>query len=146
MKWKSGFAVQVIDTSTDQIIKTIPLDGGALTTHVTTDGKLLVAQYRFGAPSASTGGMPTPMNGKLLVFAGESEDFRKLGEVKVGMATLTLASTPDGKKAFAANQWSGTVTVVDLETLTAERTLDVDTVRRAEKDMLNGAHGMAVIA
>lgn len=145
MKWKSGFAVQVVDTRTDEIVHTIPLEHGALTTHVTSTNLLLVGQYAFDPPSPGSS-IPTPLNGCLSVFASQAEGFRKLGEVEVGKASLTITSSPDGTRAFVANQWSGTVTVVDLERMEAERTLEVDTVMPAGSGMLNGAHGMAVIS
>lgn len=136
------FSIKVVDTVLDQIVRSIPMELGGLTTHVDSQDRLLVGQYRFDFPKSAP---PVPLDGRLLILSGEAQSFDVLGSVDVGKAPLTLFSSSDGRKAYVANQWSGTVTVVDISSTTVDRTLDVDTVRPAEKAMLNGAHGLAIV-
>jgi DNA-binding beta-propeller fold protein YncE len=134
------YAIKVIDTSLDQIVKSIPLDTGALTIHVDKQDRLLLGQYCFEKASS---GEVKHQKGKLLVLS--PEDFKEISSYPTDVCPLTLFSSPDGKRAFAANIFSGTVTVVDLDNQKVERTLDVDTVKPHGKGMLQGAHGLALI-
>lgn len=131
--------IKVIDTKTDEIVESVPLELGPSTVHVTTKGTILVGQYRMQSGS-TTNMLPKP--GKVGAF--DPETFELLGEVDVGLYALTIRSTADGSVAFVANILGGTVTVIDLDRFEVLRTLEVDTVRGANKKALQGAHGMAV--
>lgn len=130
--------VKVIDTSTNEIVHSIPLELGPGTVHVTSKGQILVGQYRMEKGS-ETNMLPKP--GKMAIF--ELGTYEKFGEVDVGLYALTVRSTIDGKVAFAANILGGTVDIIDLEKAEVFKTLEVDTVRRADKQGHQGAHGMA---
>ena len=79
------------------------------------------------------------------MWVDEGETYACLGEVEVGLTPLTLRCSTDGRTAFVANVLAGTVSVVDLVEMRMVRTLDVDLVRREDKDFHQGAHGLAVI-
>lgn len=130
--------IQVIATKTDTIANTIPLSYKGLTIHVDSQDRLLVGQLRFSAERK-------PLPGKLSIFASSTDGFRLLETLDTDIAPLTVFSTPDAKKAFTANIFSGTVTVFDMEKLEVERTIEVDLVRRQGKKMFQGAHGLAVL-
>lgn len=133
--------VKVVDTATDEVVATTPMDLGAVTIHVDSKDRLLVGQYRFD----TSGGRPIPLNGQLVVYSSKEDGLKKLGSVEVDKVPLTVVSSPDGRRGFASNIFSGTVTVVDMDTLSVERTLDVDTERRQDKKFNQGAHGLALI-
>ncbi|CAK1365415.1 unnamed protein product [Cercospora beticola] len=135
-------AVIVIDTSTNNITTTIPIPCSGLTVHVDSLDRLLVGQFRLDRTQTP----PKHLSGKLSIFSGPDKDFIHLATLDTDLAPLTVTSTPDGKHAFAANIFSGTVTVVDMGKLEVERTIEVDVVHRTDKSMHQGAHGMAVIA
>lgn len=137
------YAVKVIDTKSDTIVKSIPLDHAALTVHVDSQDRLLVGLYRFHrAPGQA---MPTALNGHLKILASAAGDHRELGTVEVGPAPLTVFASPDGARAFASNIFAGTVSVVDMKSMAVERVLEVDTVKRSDKRMHQGAHGLALV-
>ncbi|KAK4545840.1 hypothetical protein LTR36_002404 [Oleoguttula mirabilis] len=139
----AGFAIQVIDTTTDRMVQSISLDLGAVTVHVDSEDRLLVGQYRIGFSAGST--KPVPLYGGLLLLASAREGYRELGRLETGVVPLTIFASPDGQRAFVSNIFLGTVTVVDLSTMTVERTLQVDTESRADKGLHQGAHGLALI-
>lgn len=143
MKMLSNPAVQVIDTNSDQIVKEIPVDLGISATHVDSEDRVLLGQYRFDTSSGAQ--KMVPLNGQLSILSSGMENHRKLGAVEVGKLPLTLLSSSDGKRAFAANIFAGTVTVVDLQLMRVERTIEVDTVRRTDKKYHQGAHGLALV-
>lgn len=135
------FSVEVIDTQSDLVVKSIPLEFGALTVHVDVKDRLIVGQYRFDQSS----GAPRGIDGKLLVLAPPDQDFTILGSFDTGIAPLTVFSSPNGSKAFASAIFTGVVTVVDLDEMAIERTIEVDTLKRADKTMHQGAHGLALV-
>lgn len=136
-------AIQVVDTTTDKLVKSIALQHGALCVHVDSQDRLLVGQYRLQFDSESE--RPTPLNGQLLVLSSEKDGFTELGKIEVEAMLLTMFSSTNGKRAFVSNIFSGTVTVVDMTSLKIERTIEVDTVRRKDKQMHQGAHGLALV-
>jgi DNA-binding beta-propeller fold protein YncE len=140
MKLEIAPTIEVVDTSTDEIVKTIPFDEGILAVHVTALGKILVAVYRLEEGASSAALKPKP--GRLVVL--DPESLESVGEVEVGMFPLSLRSSSDGSTGYVANVFGGTVTVVDLAGMTVRRTIDVDTKPRAGKDFHQGAHGMAL--
>lgn len=131
------YSILVIDTTTDEIVHRIPMDQQMLTTHVTASNLLLVGQH-----------LPSPADGRLLILSSHEEGYKQLGSVPVGCGPLTVISDDEGKMAFVAGIFAGTVTVVDLnlEALRVVRTLEVDAVKREDKAMLCGAHGMAIVS
>lgn len=146
MQRKGGpFSVRVVDTEVDEVVREIPLEFPPLTTHVDAQGRLLVGQYRFDPATGQNA------NGRLSVFTGpsqgekEADAYAAIANLEVGKAPLTLMSTPDGSTAFAANTWSGTVSIVDMADLKVAKTLEVDCEQKQEKIMLCGAHGMALV-
>lgn len=135
--------IKVVDTSTNQIVKTIPMDFGALCVHVDSKDRLLVGQYALQFKERAQ--RPVPLNGRLLILGPEAQGFCEIGCVDVGLMPLTIFSSPDASRAFVANIFGGTVTVVDLSAMRLERTLEVDTVQRPDKYLHQGAHGMALV-
>ncbi|KAF2169109.1 hypothetical protein M409DRAFT_64890 [Zasmidium cellare ATCC 36951] len=136
--------IQVIDTTTDEIVKSIPLDYGGITVHVDCKERLLVGQYVFEGDKPNIQNLSS-MKARLKVLAPPREDFMELATFDVDPIPLTVYASPDGSRAFSANIIKGTVSIVNLDEMKYERTLDVDTVRRADKKMHQGAHGMALI-
>jgi DNA-binding beta-propeller fold protein YncE len=136
-----GAGVQVIDITKDEIITTIKTHLGATSVHVTPAGAIMIGKYCFESGGSST--QLTPKPGRLALYDGKT--YELLGEVEVGLMPLTLWSSADGKTGFVANILSGTVTVVDLTSMSVVRTLEVDTIPRADKQFHQGAHGMAFI-
>lgn len=128
---------KVIDTNTDEIVKSVPLAQGPSSIHVTSRGAILVGQYRLEG-----GSFKTSKPGCLSLYSPRS--FELLGNVDVGEYPLTLRSSADGAIGFTANILKGTVTVVDLDSLKVLQTIDVDTSPRADKQGHQGAHGMAI--
>lgn len=144
MKWGSNppqAAIQVIDTATDTIVKSIEVDAGLLSLHTTSLGSILSSHYHFSP--ASTPNAPQYQAATLSMF--DPHEYTKIGEVEIGILPLTIRSSPDGKTAFVANIVPGTVSVVDLTSMTVVRTIDVDLKPRSDKQGHQGAHGMALI-
>ncbi|KAF2503358.1 putative surface layer protein [Lophium mytilinum] len=141
MKLEIQPTIEVVDTSTDEIVKTIPFDEGIGALHVTALGKILVVVYRLEEGASTAALKPKP--GGLIVL--DPTSFESIGEVEVGKFPLSLRSSPDGLTGYVANVFGGTVTVVDLESMSVRRTIDVDTKPRADKAFHQGAHGMALI-
>lgn len=131
----------VIDTTTDDILKSIPLNLGAQCVHVTSSGKIMVGMYRFDANAPSEA--PTAKEGRLALY--DPDTYALLGEAEIGLQPLTMRSSQDGRTGFVANIFSGTVTVVDLSSMTVLKTLMVDTKQNPDKKSHMGAHGMAFL-
>lgn len=136
--------IQVIDTSTDKIVRSIPLEHGAVTIHTDSKDRLLVEQYRFDVVEGDSKQM-APLNGRLLVLSPTDDRFVHLASMEVGLVPLTIFSSPDGSRAFVSNIFSGTVSVVDLIAMEVVEILEVGTSRRADKSLHQGAHGLALI-
>lgn len=145
MKGKQGdFHIQVIDTQACKRVQAIQLEFGAVALHVDSKDRLLVGQYRFGA-APTEGKMQKPLPGRLTVLSSPEDHFRQLGTFETDLVPLTVFAAPDAGRAFAANVFSGTVTVVDLDQMVHERSLAVDTETRKDKLLHQGAHGLALI-
>ena len=127
--YSSGHGVSVIDTSTDEIVHTIPSSHQILSTHVTSSDLLLVSQVR----------------GNLLIFSTTDQNYSLLGEVPVGTGPLTICSDREGKTAFVAGVQAGIVTMVDLEKKEVVRMLEIDGAKKEGKAFHVGAHGMAIV-
>lgn len=135
---------KVVDTKTDEIVKSVPLSRGPGSIHVTSRGTIMVGQYQIdqGASSVEHGKI-VQKPGLLSLF--EPETFKLLGEVETGCYPLTLRSSADASVGYTANIWDGTVSVLDLDKFEEIRRLTVDTERRPVKG-LQGAHGMVLFS
>lgn len=136
-------SIEVIDTTTDEIVRSIPMDLGALAVHVDSKDRLLVGQYRLDFDEKAK--RPVPLNGRLLVLSPEAQGYCELGTVDVELMPLTVFASPDASRAFVSNIFSGTVTIVDMDAMKVEKTLEVDIVHRKDKAMHQGAHGLALV-
>ena len=130
--------IQVIDTTTDAIVRSIPLKSGAQSVHVGPLGTLLVGEYTFVEE-----GTTKSNSARLAVY--EPKNWERVGEVEIGLWPLTIRCTPDEKTAFMTNIAHGTVSVIDLASKTVVKTLEVDTKKVENKSIHVGAHGMAFI-
>ncbi|REK90577.1 YncE family protein [Streptomyces inhibens] len=127
--------IRVIDTATNETVRTLPARGTVMPVHVTATGTLLAGELR---PDTTPGGpLGSQLPGVLSVFAPGTLDL--IGEVEVGRLPLTITSSPDGRLGYVSGNLSSTVTVVDLTALRPIATLEVD---RAD---ISGAHGLAYI-
>lgn len=133
--------IQVIDTATDEIVKSFSTDLGAQSVHVTSLRTVIVSKYSFDPEASATA--PKAQAGRLALYSADT--YALLGEATVELAPLTIRSSADGKTAFVANIFSGTVTIVDLTTMTVIRTLNIDITPNPAKKFHQGAHGMAII-
>ncbi|MEU7107896.1 YncE family protein [Streptomyces sp. NPDC046215] len=127
--------IRVIDTATEDIVRTLPTGGLVFPVHTTSTGAVLAGELRTAGGAGGTLG--SQENGVLTVFAPDT--LEPVGHVEVGRFPLTITSSPDGTVGYVANVVSGTVTVVDLERLRVITTLEV--ARRGEA----GAHGLAYL-
>ncbi|MER8160686.1 YncE family protein [Streptomyces sp. NPDC094472] len=127
--------VRVIDTRTASVVETLPTDDVVIPMHLTSAGKLLAGEMRMEADPESQLGRQAP--GRLTVFSADTH--KRLGEVEVGHAPLTITSSPDGRLGYVACVASSTVDIVDLETLRGLGRLNI--AKRGEP----GAHGLAYL-
>ena len=140
-----GYApcIKVIDTALDEISHSIPLETGAVTIHVDAQDKLLVGLYRIQVDEKTS--KPIPSYGGVACFQSIGSSYERAGTVETGLVPLTIMSHPDGNTAYVSNIFSGTLSVVDMRTMSVEKILEVDTDRRADKAIHQGAHGIALI-
>jgi DNA-binding beta-propeller fold protein YncE len=146
-------SVLLIDTRTAAIAATLPTEHAVIPVHWTATGLLLAAEVRApGEPSAAPsvtgaatgafGGREVP-TGRLAVFAGPSAaELERVGSAEVGAMPLTLASSPDGGRAYVAAVAASTVSVLDLADPARPTVIDTVFVPRAGEP---GAHGLAYI-
>ena len=132
-------SIKVIDTTTDKIVNSIATGLGPQAVHVTSLNTIMVAKSRYGTDAS--GEVTKAQPGRLALHAPDTHEL--LGEVAVDLGPLTIRSSPDGKTGFVANVFSGTVTVIDLSSMTIVRTLNNDTMPNPAKANHLGAHGMA---
>lgn len=143
-KPEGEFGFKVIDTSTNEVVKTVLTDLPVMAVKALTHGKILVVH--FACRIDTTSKQLVPLNSKVSFYdtqTWESED-----EVEVGLFPLTTLIANDGKTAFVANMASGTVDVIDVSQKIVLKTLEVDDgVGRVQNAPINqGAHGMALIS
>ena len=140
-----GYApcIKVIDTGLDEITNSIPLETGAVTVHVNSQDRLLVGLYRIQVDEKTS--KPIPSYGGVACFQSIGSGYERAGTVETGLIPLTITSHPDGNTAYVSNIFSGTLSVVDMRTMSVEKILEVDTERRKDKAMHQGAHGIALI-
>src|SRR5947207_1820850 len=94
-------AVDVIDSSSLERIKSIPTHGGVHNTYVTPDGKTLWVNSKMNSH----------------VYGYSLPDLTLLGGVHVGNHPDWLTFTPDSKRVYVANAGSNSVSVVDIATM-----------------------------
>ena len=140
-----GYApcIKVIDTGLDEITHEIPLETGAVTVHVNSQDRLLVGLYRIQVDDKTS--KPIPSYGGVACFQSIGSDYDRAGTVETGLIPLTITSHPDGNTAYVSNIFSGTLSVVDMRTMIVEKILEVDTEKREDKAMHQGAHGIALM-
>lgn len=88
---------------------------------------------------------PLPSYGGIAFFQVEGSSYQSLGTVETGLVPIAILSQPDGRRAFVSNILDGTASVIDMTTLSVEKTLEVDAQKRQDKVMHQGAHGLALI-
>ena len=135
--------IEVIDTQSDEISSSIPLDTGAITVHVDPFDRLLVGLYRMELNKVTS--KPAPSYGGLACFQSNGSSYEHMGTTETGLIPLTVLSHPDGKRAFVSNLFDGTLSVVDPTSMNVTKTLQVDTEKRQDKSIHQGAHGLAII-
>ncbi|KAK4691226.1 hypothetical protein P7C71_g5725, partial [Lecanoromycetidae sp. Uapishka_2] len=138
----SDACIQVVDTATDKVIQAFPMGLGATSVLVTPLCTIMVGHYKFDPEAPATA--PRSQAGRLSLYSADTHAL--LGEAPVELGPLTLRSTADGETAFVANIFSGTVTIIDLTSMTVIRTLDIDITPDPTKKFHQGAHGMALIS
>ena len=135
--------IKVVDTRLDKISYSIPLETGAVAVHVDSQDRLLVGLYRLDIDGTTS--RPIPSYGGVTCFQPVESNFERMGTVETGPIPLTIMSHPDGSRAYVSNILSGTLSVLDMKTMSVETTLEVDTERREDKLMHHGAHGLALM-
>ncbi|KAM0718976.1 hypothetical protein Q7P37_006048 [Cladosporium fusiforme] len=135
--------IKVIDTKSNKISHSIPLDTGAVSVHVDARDRLLVGLFRLEVDKITA--KPVPSYGGFACFQAEGSSYERVGTVETGLIPLTILSDRDRGRAFVSNTLQGTLSVVDLSTMSVQQTLEVDTERRQDKAMHQGAHGLAII-
>lgn len=133
--------IQVIETSTDMVVDAIKVDAGMISTLTTPHDTILATHYHFA--SNSTAEAPKFEKATLSMYSASKRN--KIGEVEIGTLPLTIRHSPDGRTAFVANIFPGTVSVIDLDSMKVLRTLDIDLSPRSDKPLHQGAHGIALI-
>lgn len=142
---QTGYApcIKVINTGSDGISDSIPLETGAVTVHVDSQDRLLVGLYRIEVDQATS--KPIPSYGGVACYQSIGSKFEQIGTVETGLVPLTIMSHPDGNTTYVSNIFSGTLSVVNTGTMKVKKVLEVDTARREDKGMHQGAHGIALI-
>ncbi|WP_028933597.1 hypothetical protein [Pseudonocardia spinosispora] len=141
--------LRLIDTRTRAIVATLHTAHVVIPVHWTTTGLLLAGET--GTPGKNStrsksgpfGGIAAPSAGRLSVWAGSSPtEMKQVGSVEIGALPLTLTSSPDGRRAYAAAVGSSTVSVVDLADPSRPGVIHTVDVPKTEEP---GAHGLAYI-
>ncbi|KAL6715626.1 hypothetical protein ACLMJK_006587 [Lecanora helva] len=134
-------SIKVVDTTLDEIIKSIPTGLGPQVVRMTSSGRMMVAKYSYGA--SADGGVASAQSGRLALYSPDTHEF--LGEAAVGKGPLTIRSSPEGETAFVANIFDGTVTVINLTSMTVVQTLSIDDKPTSANTKHPSAHGLAMI-
>ncbi|RJQ79754.1 YncE family protein [Pseudonocardiaceae bacterium YIM PH 21723] len=127
--------IRVFDRSTHELLKVLPTDQPLIPVHHTASGKLLVGEMRLPTGSTSLLGGQAP--GRMQVFDTETDTWQ--GEAEIGHLPMTIRSSLDGSRGYAACVVSSTVDVIDLSTLERITRLEIPSTGAA------GAHGLASI-
>ncbi|KAJ4296719.1 hypothetical protein N0V90_006767 [Kalmusia sp. IMI 367209] len=137
------FGFKVIDTTTDEVVRTVLTDVPVMSVKSVSNDKVLVVHFASEIDAASK--QLVPLNSKVSVY--DTHNFEHQGEVEVGLFPLTTLVASGDETVFVANMASGTVDVVDLRQMKVAKTLEVDDgVGKVQNAPINqGAHGMALI-
>ncbi|MFI1368690.1 YncE family protein [Streptomyces griseochromogenes] len=127
--------IRVVDLGTASVIDTLPTRDSVMPVHLTSSGRLLAGEVRVHRdPEGRSAGMAP---GRLTVFSADTHE--RLGGLEVGLAPLTITSSPDGRIAYVACYASSTVDIVDLERPRRLARLDIAELGES------GAHGLAYV-
>lgn len=135
--------IKVIDTVSDKISQSFLLETGAVTVHVDSLDRLLVGLYRMEVDKFTS--RPIPSYGGVACFNFTGLSYERTGTVETGLIPLTVLSHPNGDTTYASNVLSGTLSIIDVATMSVKSVLEVDTEKRKDKAMHQGAHGIALI-
>jgi DNA-binding beta-propeller fold protein YncE len=128
--------VRLIEVATQRVNRILRTEHLVYPVHITSTGLLLAGEVVMNErASASTLGAQSP--GQVSVFGLDRGEH--LGTLDVGRFPLTITSSPNGTRGYAAAVLDSTVTVIDLHNLDTLDTLQIN--RRGEP----GAHGLAYI-
>jgi DNA-binding beta-propeller fold protein YncE len=133
--------VQLIDTRTSEIVRTLRTEHALTPVHWTTTGLLLAGEVLEG-PDPNNPRVDMP-GGRLRVWAGGSAaTMEHVGSVEVGANPLNVITTPDGGRAYVSAIVDSTVSVVDLRDPSRPTLLRTLSIPRAGAW---GAHGLAYV-
>lgn len=133
-----GGSISKIDSSTNEVVETIEVDGTVHNVQVSPDGKMLgatvVPAMNHGEDSQgedsheddshggdSHGEMSMDMKGKALFFDIETNELLKT--IEVGNHPAHFVFTEDGKYALVTNNEDNNVSVIDTESLAVIETI-----------------------
>lgn len=107
---EAGKSLSVIDPAVRAVVATFALDFTPALAAVSPAGELWVTDTE---------------NGKLVFF--DASNGARLGELDTAAGAHAFAFSRDGKKAYVTNQEAASVTVIDVSTRTATKTIAVGT-------------------
>jgi YVTN family beta-propeller protein len=128
------FGIAKLDLEKQEVGAFFPLEGVNFIT-MSRDGERIYATQGcnfFGAPPGSE---CTPQN---LFTVIDAQSFEIIATAPTGDGPRYIAVTPDGEKAYIANQWSSDTTVVDLKTMAVKATINIGADRSAIAITPNG--------
>jgi len=138
-KGEVGF--KVIDTTTDEVVKTVLTELPIMSILATPHGKIMVAHANMTHNERL--GRLAPANGVLSLY--DAETYELEGQVQIGVMPLTMRVDAAGSIGVIAGMFCGTVSVVDLRSMKVKMVLEVDT-EVVQGGLPEGrAHGMAFI-
>jgi len=105
----SADTIAIVDTTTNKVIKTIPLPSGAVYIALSPDG------HQAYVTNADT----------TTVTVINTANYTTAGIVTVGQKPGAIAFSPDGSVAYVTNQSDNTVSVINTATKTAFKTITV---------------------
>lgn len=136
-------ALSMINTETDEIIKTTIFSELIHPVHVTNDGKVLLGHLRFQEKNGATSreiGDSAP--GYVSILDGET--LQVLGTIEIDLFPLNIRSSSDGTIGYVSNFKSGTVSVLDLINYKNVHTINLNEGDQSAPSVQN-AHGIAYI-
>lgn len=142
--------VSVIDTSTNSVVATIPVQGTPDTTAVSPNGLFVYVACESGfvsvidtATNTVTANIPAGASADFIAFSPDSSrayvtHFGQnyvsvidtttnsvIANITAGSGTYSVAVSPDGSHAYVTNEFSGTVSVIDTATNSVVATTNV---------------------
>jgi len=106
----SAGAIAIIDTTTNKVVKTIPVPSGAVYVAISPDGH---QAYVTNGDTTST------------VTVINTANYTTAGSITVGQKPGAIAFSPDGSVAYVTNQLDNTVSVINTATKTSIKTIAV---------------------